>query len=502
MAEEPKKKELLKISETGSEENSTVPTAVPTIEGYKILNKMGEGGMGSVWRAMQLSTHREVALKVMTSDIFSSDKARLRFEREVELAAQLEHPNLARIYESGLHKGKYYYTMELIQGEHLDQYVQNKELSKRQILELIHSVCQAVQYAHQRGVIHRDLKPSNILVTDDGQPHVLDFGLAKMLLDDDREDGRKWEVSENGDIFGTPAYMSPEQAAGHLDKVDTRTDVYSLGIILFNLLTNDWPYDLSGSRYEVLRNIQEEGPIRPSKIISHFDSEIEAILLKALDKDPNRRYQSVAELGNDINAWLKGLPISARSVDLFYLLRKFMLRYRAASIIVGLLFVIIVSTAFISLYSYSQARSALSKSQAYQEQYKRTAERNLSFANQVLLNLFLELWHDNKSKRAETIAMNFATESRERMAAQFLLDLRPLSQKEPDFQKNFLPGQASFWHFVLGEYYHKIGNNKTAAENYRLCLEKGKNSSDLDDWFKNRAKRMLEELTHENAPAQ
>ncbi|MHC4621992.1 MAG: protein kinase domain-containing protein, partial [Planctomycetota bacterium] len=348
-------------------------------EGYKILGQIGAGGVGTVWRALQLSTQREVALKVLGAGSFGSERARIRFEREVELTARLEHPNIARIYESGLHRGVYYYTMALFKGEDLRTYVRNRELPQRQILELMRTACQAVQYAHQRGVIHRDLKPANIIVTEDGEPHVLDFGLAKAFLEGDKG----MTVSIDGQVTGTPAYMSPEQAAGHFDAIDTRTDVYSLGAILFNLLTSQWPYDVSGSYYEVLRNVQEAEPIRPSKIVPHFDGDIEAILLKALAKDPAERYQSVAELGHDLQCWLEGRPVVARSVSTVYLLKKLVLRHRTASIVAGLLLVIIVSTSFISFYSYYQARGALKELQAKEKIYIRANERNLAFATMV-----------------------------------------------------------------------------------------------------------------------
>jgi serine/threonine protein kinase len=197
--------------------------------------------MGTVWRAEQLSTRREVALKLMAAVRFDSAKAQVRFEREVELTARLDHPNIARVYDSGLHHGMYYYAMELVDGTPLDRYVKSNNLSKNQILVLMQKVCQAVLYAHLRAVIHRDLKPSNILVDPGGQPHVLDFGLAKALLEDDEA----LTISVEGQVAGTPAYMSPEQAAGRHDETDTRTDVFSLGVILYELLTGQSPHDRS-----------------------------------------------------------------------------------------------------------------------------------------------------------------------------------------------------------------------------------------------------------------
>ena len=159
---------------------------VPEVEGYEILDRLGEGGMGVVWRATQLGTNRQVALKLLSAGRIGSEKAQARFEREVELAARLEHPCIARVYDSGLYRGMCYYAMELTEGLHLDEYVEDRRVSRQEMLVLIREVCEAIRHAHQRGVIHRDLKPSNIIVTEDGRPHVLDFGLARTFLEEDR----------------------------------------------------------------------------------------------------------------------------------------------------------------------------------------------------------------------------------------------------------------------------------------------------------------------------
>ncbi len=190
--------------------------------------------MGIVWRAVDLGTRREVALKLMNASMLNSSRSRLRFEREIELTASLDHPHIARLYHSGLHEGVWFYAMELVEGTPIDEHVAANKLNQRQILSLARNVCLAVEHAHQRQVIHRDLKPSNILVTQDGQPKVLDFGLAKARMAGVSETPM---VSIAGDIAGTPAYMSPEQASGASGFVDTRADVYSLGVILYRLLT-------------------------------------------------------------------------------------------------------------------------------------------------------------------------------------------------------------------------------------------------------------------------
>ena len=309
----------------------------PRIEGYQITGRLGEGGMGVVWRAVQLSTRREVALKLLTAGSFAGERARRRFEREVELAAALEHPNIARVYDSGLRRGVYYYAMELIEGVPLDAYVETNTFPQRDVLELAAKVARAVQHAHQRGVIHRDLKPSNILVTEDAEPHVLDFGLAKMLL----AEGDQLEVSHDGDVVGTPAYMSPEQAAGHHVSADTRSDVYSLGVILYRLLTGESSHDLTGTRYEVLRRIAEEEVRRPREISRSIDRELEALLLKALAHDAERRYATAGDLAEDIDNYLAGDPLLARKPTTTYFLMK-RLRKHWLPVSVGLLFVIVL----------------------------------------------------------------------------------------------------------------------------------------------------------------
>ncbi len=312
--------------------------AMPKLRGYEVLEKLGEGGMGTVWRARQWAARRDVALKVMHPAAVGSLKAQARFHREIELAAGLIHPNIVRVYDCGIDDRQVaYYTMELIEGQTLTSYAEEKQLSPSRIARLMRTICDAVQHAHHRGVIHRDLKPANILVTRDERPYVLDFGLAKALFHE-----ADTAITYTGDLTGTPRYMSPEQAAGDGKAIDTRSDVYALGVIFYRLLTGQYPHDMSGTCQQVLARIAQHDARRPRDANPRIDRELNTLLLKALARDPQRRYSSAGQLAEDIDNYLHGEPLIARPTTVAYLVRKRVQRHRmaitvAAAISVGLL---------------------------------------------------------------------------------------------------------------------------------------------------------------------
>ena len=340
------------MSMAGSPASGTAvdPSDFPEVAGYHVSGFIGSGGMSSVWRAMPVSTGRHVALKLMGGVLFGSKAARARFEREVELIARLNHPNIAQIYDSGVSRGVYYYAMELIEGRHLDQYVRDHGLSLRQTLQLLRKLCLALEHAHQRGVIHRDLKPTNIVVSDDGEPHLLDFGLAR----DAEPEGRGLSVSRAGDVAGTVVYMAPEQAAGQTDRIATATDVYSLGVIGFVLLSGQYPRDVSGSDFDIQRRIIDEQPRRPRQVNPKLDRDLEAMLLKAMAHEPDRRYPSAGLLGEDIRRYLHGDTISARSLTTGYFLRKRLAKYRLQVAIAAVGVAMLLGMA---VYAYVQVRA-------------------------------------------------------------------------------------------------------------------------------------------------
>ena len=269
--------------------------------------------MGVVYRARQVSLDRPVALKMILPDKLDDDAVK-RFRQEAESAGNLDHPNIVPVYEVGKHEGQHFLSMKLIEGRSLKDELPRFRKDLRAAARLMATVARAVHHAHQRGVLHRDLKPQNILVDRDGQPHVTDFGLAKRV-----DAGR--EVTQTGAWAGTPEYMPPEQAAGEFKGLTTAADIYSLGAILYTLLTGDPPF--RGAYPAILHRITEDEPARPRSLDRRVDPDLETICLKCLEKDPNRRYPTAAELADDLDRWLArradhgaaGLTLGARAAN-------------------------------------------------------------------------------------------------------------------------------------------------------------------------------------------
>ncbi|MFO0973952.1 MAG: serine/threonine-protein kinase [Phycisphaerae bacterium] len=311
----------------------------PQLAGYDLVELIGRGGMGVVYEAYQQSTGRRVAVKFMLESAAASDSARRRFEREVELVARLEHPGIVAIVDSGAQRGQCYYVMEYVDGRPLDAALADETRVGR-ILDVLARVCDAVDYAHQRGVLHRDLKPSNILLDGRDEPHVLDFGLAK-AIDTGSRVSRDLTLEGPQHLLGTLAYMSPEQSRGESAALSVRSDVYSLGAIGYELLTGGPPIGVDGSLVDVLSRIATAEPAAPSGAARRsavasrasraggISRDVDAILLKALEKSPERRYATAAALADDLRRCLRDEPISARPAGAWLAFRKFARRNRA-----------------------------------------------------------------------------------------------------------------------------------------------------------------------------
>jgi predicted Ser/Thr protein kinase len=328
-----------------------------TIGHYAIRGEIGAGGMGMVYDAVQEHPHRTVALKVLRRGMASRSMIR-RFRHEAEILGLLRHPNIAQVYEAGTvdegEGAQPWFAMEFIRGEPLLAQAESKRLGTRQRLDLFVKVCDAVQYAHQKGIIHRDLKPDNVLVDEHGEPKILDFGVARLTDSDIQVTTLQTDV---GQLVGTVSYMSPEQATGDPRELDTRSDVYALGVMLYELLSGRLPYDLSDKSIpQVLRVIGEEDPSRLSMISRVFRGDLDTIAAKALEKEKGRRYQTAAELAADIRHYLKDEPIVARRASTFYQLKKFTRRNRVLVAGVAATLVALVLGLITTLWQAVEAR--------------------------------------------------------------------------------------------------------------------------------------------------
>jgi serine/threonine protein kinase/Tfp pilus assembly protein PilF len=333
-----------------------------SIGNYRIVRLLGEGGMGAVYEAEQDQPRRSVALKVIKAAWASPEMLR-RFEQESQALGRLQHPGIAQIYEAGSADTGFgvqpFFAMELIHGKPLVKYADEHKLNTRQRLELMIQVCDAVHHAHQRGIIHRDLKPCNILVDETGQPKILDFGLAR-ATDSDAQATRQTDM---GQLLGTLAYMSPEQVLADPYALDTRSDVYALGVILYELLAGKMPYTLSRHLHEAVRTIQLTDPAPLSTVSRVYRGDIETIVAKALEKDKERRYASAAGLAGDIRRYLNDEPIIARPASMSYQLQKFARRNKALVAGVAAVFVVLVLGIVVSTWEAVQARKAEKRAQ-------------------------------------------------------------------------------------------------------------------------------------------
>ncbi|MHC4324420.1 MAG: protein kinase domain-containing protein [Planctomycetota bacterium] len=484
---------------TQSEKPDFAKSLESMIEGYEIVEEMPRGGQAAVYKAIHTATKTNVAIKVLLPTLLASARARYYFEREAELIASLDHPNIVSIRDSGIIHHQYYFVMQYIEGQPLERYARSEKLSFRETVVVFSKICTAIMYAHQQGIIHRDLKFANILVDKRGEPHVLDFGLAKAVGLSEQEP-EKAVATMTGQLAGTLSTMSPEQAAGRPDLIDVRTDVYSLGIMLYHMLTGQYPYEVAGSTLQVLQNIQKAEPVRPRQIIRKFDSDVEAILLTALEKERTKRYQSTAELKSDIEHWLDGRPIRVKSISTAYLLRKIIARHRYTSTVAALLLLIIIGFSYVSFDLYLTAKKAQRETENYAAQLTNQIARGRALERGSAFTMFLEAWRQNNVSRAGVVFHYMSEGSREKKAARFLADSSPVADKESEFRRSISDKNSWFAEFIIGESHLKNGSRQEALEAFSRSYEAAGqlsqgDKSGADGWILEQVDNRLQELS-------
>jgi tetratricopeptide (TPR) repeat protein/predicted Ser/Thr protein kinase len=441
---------------------------------YRIVRKIAEGGMGAVYEAEQDNPRRTVALKVIRQG-FPSEALLRRFEHEAQILGRLHHAGIAQVFEAGTASTpsgpQPFFVMELIDGRPLTQFADQRGLDLRARLELMVRICDAVHHAHQKGVIHRDLKPANILVEESGQPKILDFGVARATDSDLRSATMQTDV---GQLLGTLPYMSPEQVAADPLDLDIRSDVYALGVILYELVCGRPPYDLGGKMlHEAVHVIREVDPVPLSSINRVLRGDVEIIVEKALEKDKTRRYASAAELAADIERHLRDEPIVARPASTIYQLKKFTRRNKA--LVFGLAAVFVVLVAGIVVSRWQAVRAVRAEELANQrlievnealtqvETKRKEAEKNFAMARNAVAR-YLDGVSDSTELKAHGLEplrkhlLETAREFYEKFAQQHAQD--------PALQADLAEA-----HLRLGNILREMGDSAGAIDNYQRSTE-------------------------------
>jgi tetratricopeptide (TPR) repeat protein len=344
-----------------------VPIPTPTLPGYEVVQELGRGGMGVVYLARHLALNRQVALKMILGGAYADAKELARFRAEAEAVAKFTHPHIVQIFDVGTLEGMPYCALELLTGGSLDEQLRGQPQPPRQAATLLVPVAQAVQAAHDQGILHRDLKPSNILLTADGTPKLTDFGLAKRLEDDNGQ-------TRTGEIVGTPGYMAPEQAAGKVRQLGPATDIYALGAILYQLLTGRPPFQ-GLSALDTVMQVMTTEPIPPRQLQPTVPRDLETICLKCLHKEPAKRYPSAQALAADLQNYLDGKPILARPAGRWERAVKWCRRYPTAAALLLVVTLAALGMALLAAWALQAEQTARQESAQKEEQRRKAVEQ-------------------------------------------------------------------------------------------------------------------------------
>jgi tetratricopeptide (TPR) repeat protein/tRNA A-37 threonylcarbamoyl transferase component Bud32 len=414
---------------------------------YELVGEIAAGGMGVVYYAHQVSLNRNVALKMIRSGALATPAEVQRFRTEAEAAANLDHPNIVPIYEIGEHEGQHYFSMKLVEGGNLAERISNlkSQISNQEAARLIATLARAVHHAHQRGVLHRDLKPSNVLLDDQGEPHLTDFGLAKLAR-------QNQDFTQTLAVLGTPHYMAPEQAAGKARELTTAADIYSLGAMLYELLAGRPPFR-GESAWEVLRQAQTLEPVPPRRLNSAVDRDLEIICLKCLEKDPRRRYDTAEELAKDLNHWLAGEPIQARPTKLPERALKWARRNPALATLIVLAHLLFAAGLGGVLWQWRRAENHATRAKAHQRQAEAQALRSQQVA-QFMREMLSGVDPSVALGRDATLLREILDRAAERMGTE-------LSNH---------PEVAAELRYTIGNVYHALGQYEKAESIQREAL--------------------------------
>lgn len=384
--------------DSGSGPQPEDPSQATSFGDYILLKEISRGGMGIVYKAQHRQLKRVVALKLILSGALADEEQIKRFYAEAEAAAKLDHPGIVPLYNFGKVEGKYFIEMAFVEGESLAERVRTAPAESKAAAQLLLQVSRGIQHAHEKGIIHRDLKPANILIDQAGQPRVTDFGLAKHIENDS-------SLTATGQVMGTPSYMSPEQAQGVVDQIDERSDVYSLGATLYELLTGKPPFQ-NASVIETLVQVVEDEPVSPSQLVVKLPADLETICLKCLEKAPSDRYQSAAELAEELKRFLNGEPIIARPTTRVTRFWRWCKRKPGAAL-AGLSVIIAAIIVCVGLFlSYqAQSRQLLIEAERNLDQSLKNPSLTTDYRDKIELQLH-EIARLN-SARAELARQNF-----------------------------------------------------------------------------------------------
>jgi len=438
--------------------DSPVDVAALIAEDYEVQEQIGKGGMGVVYKAYQHSLRRHVALKIIPDRLLRTAAEIARFQIEAEAAASLDHPGIVPVYEVGERFGVHYYSMALIEGGSLAAHVGDKaaRLEQRKAAEIIEQVCHAVQYAHDRAVIHRDLKPENILLDKKGHPRLTDFGLAKVLKEDEG-------LTMTGQVMGTPRYMAPEQATGNQSELSNRTDVYSLGSTLYALLAGRPPFGAE-TLLQTIKQVAESPPPPLTQFAPNVAPDLQTICEKCLSKRPSDRYESAKKMADDLQCYLDGYPIAARPLGRWTRGYLWCRRNPAVATLLTVTATTLLVATIVSTFFGIQARQQLAR-----------AEQNAQKLNQAIEELFV---FASENVLADEPGMQLVRKTLLESAQRYYQDLLETGQTSIDklAQSAFLLGrvQAS-----LGDRQSAANSFETAAANYQELVQANENDSDL-----------------------